>query len=178
MSVNLRKTDVTEIELRPITEADTDKIVHWRNQDFVRSRFLYQEPFTREGHLHWLRAQVDTGRVVQFLIVLPDGREIGSVYFRDIDRTAGCAEYGIFIGEEDALGCGYGTQAAQAALEYAFGTLKLGKVFLRVLADNERAVRSYERVGFRVIRDREETVELADGKHRVIFMEKDQKQES
>lgn len=160
------------VQLRPITEADTDKIVHWRNQDFVRSRFLYQEPFTREGHLKWLRTQVETGKVVQFLIVLPEGREIGSVYFRDIDRTAGCAEYGIFIGEKDALGCGYGTQAAQTALAYAFETLGLRRVFLRVLADNGRAVRSYERAGFVVIRDWEETVELADGEHRVIFMER------
>lgn len=74
--------------------------------------------------------------MVQFIICLADGREIGSVYFRDIDRTAHTAEYGIFIGEEDALGCGYGSQTAKLALGYAFETLQLQKVFLRFLEGN------------------------------------------
>ena len=103
------------VRLRLMTAGDTAKIVAWRNRDFVRNNFIYQELFTEEGHLCWIREQVEPGYVVQFIICLADGREIGSVYFRDIDREKGTAEYGIFIGEEDALGCGYGTAAAGQA---------------------------------------------------------------
>ncbi|MDE7260098.1 MAG: GNAT family N-acetyltransferase, partial [Lachnospiraceae bacterium] len=85
------------IYLRPMMVEDTDSIVTWRNRDFVRRNFIYQEPFTREGHLSWIRDQVETGRVVQFMICLPDDRAICRVYFRDIDRQEGVAEYGIFI---------------------------------------------------------------------------------
>lgn len=153
-------------------KSDTERIVNWRNQDFVRKNFIYQDLFTKEGHLSWIRTQVETGHVVQFVICLPDGREIGSVYFRDIDKEKGTAEYGIFIGEEDALGLGYGTAAAKVALEYAFTNLRLRKVFLRFLSDNISARRSYERAGFRMM-DREETVMTPQGEREVCFMEID-----
>lgn len=160
------------IHLRPMTVEDTEKIVGWRNQDFVRKNFIYQEPFTEEGHLKWIRDQVETGRVVQFIICLSDGREIGSVYFRDIDRESGTAEYGIFIGEEDAIGCGYGTETAREALTYAFTALGLDRVFLRFLADNIGAQKSYNRAGFQMA-DRKETAQTLQGEREVCFMEID-----
>ena len=49
------------IYLRPMTEADTDDIVDWRNSEGVRRSFIYQEDFTPEGHLHWLHEVVETG---------------------------------------------------------------------------------------------------------------------
>ena len=160
------------IHLRPMTVEDTEKIVGWRNQDFVRKNFIYQELFTEEGHLKWIADQVETGRVVQFIICLADEREIGSVYFRDIDRESGTAEYGIFIGEEDAIGRGYGTETAKRALEYAFATLALDKVFLRFLADNIGAQKSYSRAGFRMT-NQKETVKTLQGVREVCFMEID-----
>ena len=42
------------VYLRPITIEDTDRIVTWRNSDAVRPYFIYQKPFTKEGHLYWL----------------------------------------------------------------------------------------------------------------------------
>lgn len=160
------------VRLRLMTAADTRKIVTWRNKDFVRRNFIYQEPFTEEGHLDWIHSQVETGHVVQFVICLADGREIGSVYFRDIDREKGTAEYGIFIGEEDALGCGYGTAAAREALAYAFTELKLRKIYLRFLADNTGARKSYEHAGFRPA-DRRDSVITQQGRREVCFMEID-----
>ena len=139
----------TGIYLRPMTYADTDLIVAWRNTDGVRKNFIYQAPFTRESHENWIRTMVETGKVVQFIICLEDGdRPVGSVYIRDIDRTHRKAEYGIFIGEEEARGRGIGTVAAKLMLKYCFRQEQLHKVFLRVFADNIRAGRSYEKAGF------------------------------
>lgn len=160
-----------QVHLRFMTQADTEQIVAWRNQGFVRHNFIYQAPFTMEGHLAWMKEQVEPGHVVQFVICLADGREIGSVYLRDIDREAQTAEYGIFIGEEDALGCGYGSQSARLALRYAFETLQLKRVFLRFLEGNEGARKSYENAGFRMIEDKCDIVSLEQGKRRVFFME-------
>lgn len=137
-----------DIYLRLMNEGDTDNIVKWRNSDFVRRNFIYQKPFTREGHENWVRTMIDTGKVIQFIICTKDERPIGSVYLRDIDRIHHKAEYGIFIGERDALKKGYGTQAAKLIITYAFEKLKLHKLMLRVLAENEQAKRSYEKAGF------------------------------
>lgn len=170
MFENRLETD--HIYLRPMEIADTDKIVSWRNKDIVRNHFIYREPFTREGHLNWIRTQIDTGHVVQFIICEKAGnRDVGSVYLRDIDREKKCAEYGVFIGEEDALGKGYGTQAAELILNYAFDSLKLKSVFLRVFADNIRARRSYEKARFRLLTDKRETVVIDGEKKEVVFYE-------
>ena len=162
-----------QIYLRPMEMADAEMIVNWRNREWVRRNFIYQDPFTVEGHMHWVRTQVEPGHVVQFIICMrQDDRPIGSVYFRDIDRGEGTAEYGIFIGERDAVGCGYGTAAARMALEYAFANLHLRKIFLRFLENNIGAQKSYEHAGFRMT-DRTETVTTLSGECKVCFMEID-----
>ncbi len=165
------------VSIRPIEEKDTPQIIAWRNKDWVRQNFLYRELFTEEGHLQWLHTKVETGEVAQFILYLsPSGREIGSVYLRDIDQTLRQAEYGVFIGEKDALGKGYGTQAARLALDYGFEKLGLSRIYLRALADNARAIHSYEKAGFVYIEGADEEVLLPEGERRVIFMEKRREQ--
>ena len=128
----------------------SDLIVAWRNSDDVRKNFIYQEPFTRQGHEDWIRNMVEKGKVVQDIICdLASDRPLGSVYIRDIDRQHNKAEYGIFIGEAHARGRGIGTAAAKLMLRYCFAEEKLHRIYLRALAGNERAIRSYEKAGFR-----------------------------
>lgn len=137
------------VYLRLITRDDTENIVKWRNSDEVRKRFIYQALFTREGHEKWLETMVDTGKVVQMIIAECDtDRPIGSVYVRDIDMENRKGEFGIFIGEPDGMGKGYGTEATELMIEYAFKYLGLHKIMLRVYADNERAIKTYEKAGF------------------------------
>lgn len=138
-----------KIYLRPMTNEDTDLIVSWRNQEAVRRNFIYQELFTRESHEQWIHTMVETGKVIQMVICETEGgRPVGSVYLRDIDRRHNKAEYGIFIGGEGARGKGYGTMAARLMIRYAFEELGLHRLFLRAFADNEQAIRSYEKAGF------------------------------
>lgn len=143
------RDEAAGIYLRPMTEEDTDLIVEWRNSPQVRKNFIYQALFTRESHLHWIRTMVETGKVVQLIICeAEDKRPVGSVYIRDIDRQHRKAEYGIFIGEASARGRGVGTAAARLMIRCCFEELKLHRLFLRVYADNIRAIRSYEKAGF------------------------------
>ncbi len=137
------------VTLRPITDQDTENIVRWRNSDHVRRNFIYQTLFTPESHREWLRDKVGTGLVEQFIIHSRDAdMDVGSVYLRDIDRTHRRAEFGIFIGEESQMRKGIGSECIRLIAEYGFTTLRLHKIFLRVLADNEIARRSYEKAGF------------------------------
>lgn len=137
------------LQLRKMTLEDTDKIIFWRNQSFVRNNFIYQKPFTVEGHQRWIHDMIETGKAVQFIMVRTDNeREIGSVYFRDIDNEHHKAEFGIFIGDEFSLHQGYGTAACRMACQYGFEIRKWHKIFLRAFADNISAIRSYQKAGF------------------------------
>lgn len=158
------------IFIRHITDADTDLIVKWRNNERVLHNFIYRERFTPQGHRSWIRTMIDTGRAVQFIICEEQsGRPVGSVYLRDIDKEKRQAEYGIFIGEDDCLGKGYGTRAARLAIDYAFNNLGLYRLILRVFTDNEAAVKSYEKAGFSgktLLKD----VQCSDGEVKDMYM--------
>lgn len=138
-----------KIYLRLMTGEDTDNIVRWRNSDAVRTHFIYQKLFTRQSHEQWIENMVNTGKVVQMIICeCGNDMPVGSVYIRDIDTVHHKGEYGIFIGEPSARGRGVGTAAAKLMIRYAFEELGLHRLFLRVFADNEQAIGSYEKAGF------------------------------
>lgn len=138
------------VSIRHVTEADTDNIVKWRNAPSVTEHFIYRTPLTPEAHLNWFRNRIQKGEVAQFVITDEEtGQDVGSVYLRDIDMQNKKCEYGIFIGEESCRGKGIGSAAAKLALDYAFDELGLNRVYLRVFADNTRAIKSYENAGFR-----------------------------
>jgi RimJ/RimL family protein N-acetyltransferase len=75
-------------------------------------------------------------------------RLIGTCAFSQLDAENGSALYHITIGESDAWGKGYGTEATQLMLDHAFGTLGLHRIALFVFEFNVRALRAYERCGF------------------------------
>lgn len=157
-----------KIYLKPITIDDTDDIVRWRNEDFVRQNFIFREQFTKELHLEWLKSRVETGQVIQFIIyTCAENQKIGSVYLRDVDKQRGEAEYGIFIGQREALLHGYGSEACRMMVEYAREELGLSRLTLRLLKSNEPARRSYEKAGFRLI---EGKTELRNNE-KIVFME-------
>jgi RimJ/RimL family protein N-acetyltransferase len=75
-------------------------------------------------------------------------RLVGTCAFSQLDGENGSALYHITIGESDAWGHGYGTEATRLMLDHAFGTLSLHRIALFVFEFNERAIRAYRRCGF------------------------------
>ncbi|MCE9645604.1 MAG: GNAT family N-acetyltransferase [Chloroflexi bacterium] len=57
---------------------------------------------------------------------------------------------GISIGDRRYWGKGYGTDAMRLAVQYAFVELNLRRVSLGLHAYNERALRTYQKVGFKL----------------------------
>jgi RimJ/RimL family protein N-acetyltransferase len=78
----------------------------------------------------------------------PSGRLIGSCAFSQVDGDNGSAMYHITIGEKEAWGRGFGTEATRLMLDHAFGSLGLHRIALTVFEFNERAIRSYRSCGF------------------------------
>ena len=67
-----------------------------------------------------------------------------------VDLTHSEAWIGVGIGERDFWGKGYGTDMMKLALQYAFVELNMYRVSLGLHEYNPRALRSYEKVGFRM----------------------------
>jgi len=137
------------VRLRPIELDDSDDVVAWRNSASVRSNFIQRADFTVDGQHRWVAEQVQTGKVSQFIIELGEARiPVGSTFIKDIDPVHRKGEFGIFIGDPAARGRGVGTSAARLVVDHGFSALGLNRIYLRVLAHNAGAVRSYENAGF------------------------------
>jgi len=77
-----------------------------------------------------------------------DGQLIGSCGLFNFDSTAHTCELGIGIGDKVYWGKGYGREAINLLVEYAFHYRNFHKVWLRVLGNNARAIKAYQAVGF------------------------------
>jgi RimJ/RimL family protein N-acetyltransferase len=71
---------------------------------------------------------------------------IGTIELYDIRYDY--ATLGIIIGEKTHWNKGYGPEAIQALLSYAFGKLHLERVKLSTFADNLRAQTAFRKIGF------------------------------
>ncbi|NLF14059.1 MAG: GNAT family N-acetyltransferase [Anaerolineaceae bacterium] len=83
------------------------------------------------------------------LRTLEDDRLVGFVALHTIEWNNRAAMLAIGIGEADYRGKGYGADALRLILRYAFDELNLERVGLDVIANNQAAMRAYERTGFR-----------------------------
>lgn len=59
-------------------------------------------------------------------------------------------ELGIMIGNKEYWGRGFGTEAVNTLCSYAFSNLGLKEISLGVIKENERAVQTYKKAGFKV----------------------------
>jgi len=136
--------------LAPLREEDADILYRWitdRELVLLNSRF---DPPTREEHQRWFDAiRSGDGSEIFGVRLAADDTLIGSCQLHSIDHEHRKAELQIRIGEREAWGRGYGTEAVQLLVRHAFDDLDLHRVHLHVFATNERAVRAYEKAGFR-----------------------------
>jgi RimJ/RimL family protein N-acetyltransferase len=137
--------------LRPIEERDLPAYVAGINDTEVGAFAGYRMPFSVEQAVAWHNRHVEqfrSGEAFFFAVCeLGDDRFIGTVWFKEVNRLDGNAELAIYM-DRDHIGSGWGTDAQRTLLEFGFGTLGLERVWLTVNADNARAIRSYEKVGF------------------------------
>jgi [ribosomal protein S5]-alanine N-acetyltransferase len=78
-----------------------------------------------------------------------DLRHIGNIKLGPIDRRHERASLGLMIGDRDAWGQGFGTEAVRALCGYAISTLGLKKIVAGIYDDNVASRHLFERAGFR-----------------------------
>jgi aminoglycoside 6'-N-acetyltransferase len=144
------------IALRPATLADLPLLQHWDEQPHV----LVSDPNDDWG---WGTELAYSPEWREQLIAECDGRPIGFVQIIDPARedshywgniVEGFRAIDIWIGEADELGKGYGTAMMKLALARCFSNPDVHAVLIDPLANNTRAHRFYERLGFRFIEHR------------------------
>src|SRR5690606_15122000 len=81
---------------------------------------------------------------------------VGHVGFYQIDYRIRKAEFAIMIGDKSLWNRGLGSQITGAVLDFGFRQLNLHRIYLNVLASNQRAIHLYKKIGFQqegILRD-------------------------
>ncbi len=113
------------------------------------------EPFTEEQEIQWVRRKLADKEEVFSMLEKTSGAFIGNIELMDVTETE--AELGIAI-TGAMQNRGYGTEAVSALTAYGLDRLGLRRIVLRVFPENARAIRVYEKCGFREYDRTEEDV--------------------
>lgn len=134
--------------LRPVTRDDLPALAAWDADPEIVA--LMGRKFNDEhSTTQWFERVLSDPRCRALAIETHTGRLIGELELEHINWRRATAEVRICIGEHDYWSAGYGTDALRAALNLAFSRWRLRTVYLRVYASNRRAIRAYEKCGFR-----------------------------
>lgn len=138
------------VALRDFRSADAHAVHRWFNTPQVIDGLVEQrESFSEEQARRWVdRAAQNDGSDRKWAIDVDERPEpAGFTALYGIDRQA-APELGILIGDPELWGRGVGTEAQRLTIERAFDELGAHRVIELILADNRRARRVVERLGF------------------------------
>lgn len=138
------------IYLRPVEREDLPFIRSFSNNPEVRRLTGEVTPMTPAGaEAFFEKVSQDESRV-WFVIVLKDGdRVIGETGLLRMFPAWRTTDLSIILGDPAEWGKGYGREAMQLMLDYAFGYLNFHRVAIGVVGFNENALRFYEKIGFK-----------------------------
>lgn len=138
------------VYLRPFEESDLPLVRRWTNDPEVRGLTSEVFPASLKSTAEYFeRLRTDPYRVWFTLALKESDRPIGQVGILRIYHPWRTADLTMIVGERDAQGKGYGREAMELALDYAFGSLGLHRIAIAVVGFNERAIGFYEKLGFR-----------------------------
>ncbi len=141
-----------KIQLAAVQREYLPKYVEWLN-DWQVAQFLMPgtpAPMNLEDETTWFENRSKSKDSFVFAILtLDENKLIGNCGLHNVDLKNRKAVFGIFIGDKNYWGKGYGTDATRTLLRFGFEELGLNRVELEVYAFNPRAQRAYEKAGFR-----------------------------
>ncbi len=135
--------------IRKLERRDIDKMINWgkhKDPKFLHYNFPY---LTEEERDIWYKFKTKKINKKCFAVDDMNGDLIGYISLRDIKFFKRESELGIVF-DPNILGKGYGTDALTAFLDLYFNQLKMKTMILRVAKFNERAIRCYEKCGFKI----------------------------
>ena len=140
------------VMLRHHRPDDLPHVRRWyRDPELARLTRYTVKPMTDEEIDRFFHGRLMSPKSVAYAIDVRDaGGLIGLTTFSNLDPDNGSVLFHISIGEPDAWGRGYGTEATRLMLQLAFERIGLHRVALSVFSFNERAIRSYQKAGFRL----------------------------
>ncbi len=145
-----------KVRIREKREEDIRNEYSWR-VDPELSRLDATRPMTMsyEDFFRYSREEMQfpNYRSKRLAVETLDGIHIGNIMYYDLNMRSRQAELGIMIGNKEYWSSGYGTDTVNILLRHLFTSLQLERVYLHTLSWNYRAQASFNKSGFKSVRD-------------------------
>ncbi|WP_187274582.1 GNAT family N-acetyltransferase [Paenibacillus sp. N3.4] len=137
---------------RRISLADVPVMMDWYNNRELHETANAKafHPYTIDELNKYWQKKINRTDAIYYAIISND-RMIGRVSLKGMDSTGEGIEYAIVIGDPSLYSRGLGTEITKSMLENVFSDPHLRYVQLDVRQDNKRAIRCYEKSGFRFL---------------------------
>ena len=139
------------VYLSPRNVEDVEIFTEWMNDFYVTDYTgrSYQN-VTLQEEKQYLE-NMEKGKNTFAIIDIETDKMIGTVGLHEVDHINRTATLGIFIGNRDYWSKGYGTEAIRLILDFAFNYLNLNNIELALMEFNQRALKCYQKCGFKEI---------------------------
>lgn len=139
-----------QVYMRGLEREDLRALAAWVSDSEVTGLLVMGErPATRERLEDQWEQERGSDRDVTMAVCDRQNHEfIGTAGLYSISWIARSAELRVFLGSKKHWNRGIGTECTKLVVAYGFEKLNLNKVWLGVNAENEAAVRVYEKAGF------------------------------
>lgn len=142
---------MNKIRLRALSAGDIEKTLQWHNQEDI-SDFYSGHPFpvNIEMEQKWYEKILTSNFPVSVFGIenIENQCLIGITTLRDINFFNRSAEFSIFIGDIEYRGKGFSNNATSQTLRFGFFKMGLNRIYLKVLEENESAIKLYQTTGF------------------------------
>ncbi len=160
----------SKVYLSPIEESHILRYMSLSDDPELISTMGWR-PFNADESVRFIRtAEVLTlpycgnGQPVTFSIVTNgDCLPIGYITLKGINNAKASAEIGVAIMDDQYRSGGYGTDAISLAIDYAFNDMRMQIIGLTVFPSNVRAMKAYEKIGFKTTDVLENAWTMPDG---------------
>lgn len=157
--------------LSPISPEDAEVVVKWSNNlDVSICTGEASDMITYNKQKNYIESTINSG--YGFLIISKSNDEpVGTCRLKHVDLINRRAELGIFIGEKSCWNIGIGTEAIKLILDFGFNIINIRNIMLEVYSFNERAIKAYEKCGFKEMGRRRKSIIYGNKEYDVVYMD-------
>lgn len=160
-----------QVILRALEATDLELLTRWNFDPMVTAFFSPRLPNTLTEQKEWMLRQLEGGPKKKFMIIDKTSKEaIGVLGMMGIDHVNKNAEIGITIGNISFWGKPQPKEAFSLVLQFLFQQFNMHMVYLQVFDSNIRAIRFFEKFGFRRDGIRRECVYAHGAYHSIMMM--------
>ena len=140
-----------KIVLRAVEESDNAMLLSLINDPDTEMMLGGSSwPVSEAEQLRWFEHQEKSRDVLRCIVALQENsKAIGTIILSDIDQKNATGHIHIKMSKDGGRGKGYGTDAVNTMVQYAFEELRLNCIYANILSYNEASIKLFERCGFK-----------------------------